>query len=114
VRDLMTGLDWKSASAPTVIHPCLKGNGSFAKTALAGQTLGKGVPCGGRPFFFCPNPMHYSAGILRQGNEYPRIGGEPLAAPENDRWFCPEGILLLPLQHDQPAVRVFFRVDALI
>jgi hypothetical protein len=52
VRDLMTGLDWKSANAPTVIHPCLEGNGSFAKTASAGQTIGKGVSEKRRPYFF--------------------------------------------------------------
>ena len=52
VRALMTGLDWKSANAPTVIHPYLEGNGSFAKTASAGQTLMR-APISGRPFFFC-------------------------------------------------------------
>lgn len=55
MRDLMTGLDWKSANAPTVIHPCLEGNGSFAKTASAGQTIRKrGVPARDAPCSFCP------------------------------------------------------------
>jgi hypothetical protein len=40
------------SNAPTVIHPCLEGNGSFAKTASAGQTTDKGVSRKETPFLF--------------------------------------------------------------
>jgi len=40
------------SNAPTVIHPYLEGNGSFAKTASAGQTIAKGVSEKETPFLF--------------------------------------------------------------